>query len=348
MDTQDAPKVSVIIPVYNSEEYVAHAAQSLLCQDFESFELILVDDGSTDGSGTICDELAASDSRIRVLHVENGGMCRARNLALDVARGAYVTFCDNDDECLPGFLSKNYQLAVEYDADVVRFGRRTETFFDGSDSPEVIEYAPSTQEVLVAEDVYKRFSLLMYGSNGVWTGLYRRELLEKNHIRFNEELRRGCEDKIFNLDVYDAAQVVCLNPYVYYTWRRRVSHSSSMSFDDNYYLGFGLYLHRLNAFIEDHDLVRSDPGLCSKEILSPFREMVGARVRSGEATYEEDVKFCAKVRAIYDGYWSESCIDPKIPQSLVLASLMMGNYWLPACALRVWRVKVGRSGGVVS
>lgn len=86
-------------------------AQSILKQSFSDFELILVDDGSKDGSGKICDQLAAKDTRIKVIHKTNGGICSARNAGLKEAAGEYIAFCDNDDIYLPGLLEDNYALA---------------------------------------------------------------------------------------------------------------------------------------------------------------------------------------------------------------------------------------------
>ena len=115
--------ISVIMPVYKSEQYLKAAVNSVLAQQFDGFELILVDDGSPDESGRICDEFAELDSRVVVVHKENGGICSARNAGLRKAKGKYVAFCDNDDEYLPGLLAENYAFAEQYSADIVRFAR---------------------------------------------------------------------------------------------------------------------------------------------------------------------------------------------------------------------------------
>ena len=91
------PKLSVIVPVYNTEKYLRDCVDSILAQSFPDFELILVDDGSTDGSGAICDECAARDSRIRVIHQQNSGATVARRSGVRIAQGEYVTFVDSDD-----------------------------------------------------------------------------------------------------------------------------------------------------------------------------------------------------------------------------------------------------------
>ena len=85
-------KISIIVPVYNSEKYLPETAQSILKQSFSDFELILVDDGSKDGSGKICDQLAAKDTRIKVIHKTNGGICSARNAGIKEAAGQYIAY----------------------------------------------------------------------------------------------------------------------------------------------------------------------------------------------------------------------------------------------------------------
>ena len=131
MDENNVPKVSVIVPVYNSEKYLPETIDSILNQKFADFELILIDDGSKDSSGVICDSYAAKDSRVRVIHKENGGICSARNAGLKIARGEYLAFCDNDDKYLPNLLEDNYELAKEYNADIVRFKRKRIAYIDG-------------------------------------------------------------------------------------------------------------------------------------------------------------------------------------------------------------------------
>lgn len=336
------PKVSVIMPVYNSCEYVEAAARSVLAQDLDSFELLMVDDGSTDGSAEVCDRLASEDGRVRVFHIPNGGMCHARNLALLEARGEYVAYCDNDDEFLPGLLSENYGLAHAHEADCVRFGRRMEVQVVAGAAPQVSDAAPDRRTVVYAGELGWRYEELCFGSAGVWNGLYRRELLIEHGVRFNEDLRHGCEDKIFNLDVFDSARRICLNPSVCYLWRRRASHSSSFVPEDNYFVGFGLYLHRLSQFLERHGIRERDEALARSELLAPFREMVGVQARLSGVGRASDLEFCAKVRAVYEGYWDSSLVDRSIPQSLVLGWIMQGRMQAAATAVALWRAHLGR------
>lgn len=112
-------EISIVIPIYNKEQYVKSCLTSALSQDFEDYEVIAVDDGSTDGSGHICDEIANRDSRLRVIHTENGGVTAARRRGVEEAQGRFVMFCDSDDELLPHALRNPYEAMIDNDADEV-------------------------------------------------------------------------------------------------------------------------------------------------------------------------------------------------------------------------------------
>ena len=111
------PAISVIVPVYKAENCLSQCVDSILAQTFQDFEILLIDDGSPDQSGALCDEYAAKDSRIRVFHKENGGVSSARNLGLAQAAGTYIAFADSDDWMEPEELETLYGLIVEHGAD---------------------------------------------------------------------------------------------------------------------------------------------------------------------------------------------------------------------------------------
>ena len=116
------PAISVIIPVYNVSEYLERCVNSVSCQTFSDIEIILVDDGSTDDSGAVCDRLAKSDNRISVIHKQNGGLSDARNVGCSAATGEYVAFIDSDDFISEDMLSKLYLLATENNAEIAVCG----------------------------------------------------------------------------------------------------------------------------------------------------------------------------------------------------------------------------------
>ena len=112
------PKISIIVPVYNVEKYLRKCVDSILNQTFKDFELILVDDGSIDTSGKICDEYNLKDNRIKVIHKENGGLSSARNAGLDIAQGEYIGFVDSDDWIELDMYEELYKICKENDTDV--------------------------------------------------------------------------------------------------------------------------------------------------------------------------------------------------------------------------------------
>ena len=115
--------VSVIIPVYNTEKYLRNCIESVISQTYKNLEIILVDDGSPDNCGKICDEYAKTDLRIKVFHNENGGLSRARNFGIEKSNGEYVTFIDSDDFVEPNFVSTLVELCKKHNADIVQCNR---------------------------------------------------------------------------------------------------------------------------------------------------------------------------------------------------------------------------------
>ena len=123
-------KVSIIMPVYKVEEYVGKAIESIQAQTMKEWEFLIVDDGTPDRSGEICDAYAAKDNRIHVIHKENGGAPSARNLAIDMAKGEYMYFLDSDDWAEPTMLEDMYNLAKRDQAQLVVAGFYIDTYYE--------------------------------------------------------------------------------------------------------------------------------------------------------------------------------------------------------------------------
>lgn len=151
-----ASYVSVIVPVYNVETYLVPCIESILCQIYPHFELLLVDDGSTDGSGAICDAVANTDSRIKVIHKPNGGLSDARNHGMRCARGKYITFIDSDDTVTKDFLSILVTKAEEQNADIVQcnFALREEDLHTGTQSELLCDGSEGLRRFLIRDTVY--------------------------------------------------------------------------------------------------------------------------------------------------------------------------------------------------
>lgn len=120
------PAVSILVPIYNVGRYITQCLESIVAQTFADWECILVDDGSTDSSGEICDDFARKDNRFHVLHVKNGGVASARNIAVEAAEGRFIAFCDPDDWMDPECIATMYELITANGADIVQTGFRRE------------------------------------------------------------------------------------------------------------------------------------------------------------------------------------------------------------------------------
>ena len=168
-----APAVSVIVPVYNVEPYLYRCVDSLTGQTLTDIEIILVDDGSTDGCGRICDEYAAADPRVRVVHQENAGLSEARNAGIDRARADYLMFVDSDDWVEPDFCRIPFELAVKQRADLVIFQFRKRRNGKELRRHYSIAEGPKTQE--------EALDIILWGAAmAAWNKLYHRELFRNN------------------------------------------------------------------------------------------------------------------------------------------------------------------------
>ena len=169
------PLISIIVPVYNIEEYLPRCVKTLRGQTYPRIEILLVDDGSTDGTGSLCDRLAEEDARIRVFHKENGGSSSARNLGIAAAKGEYLGFVDSDDYVEPDMYEKLYAAIKQYDVSAAQTGR-DEIAPDGSRMPDIC-IPPKEPECIEAEDFLKE--LLMHrGDCSFCTKLIKRSVLE--------------------------------------------------------------------------------------------------------------------------------------------------------------------------
>ena len=160
------PEVSVIVPVYRVEKWLPQCLDSLTAQTLQETEIILIDDGSPDGCGALCDEYAKKDARIRVIHQENRGLSLARNAGLDAARGRYIMFADSDDWVEPDFCETPFRLAEETGADLVLFRHRRHE----KDRQSVFPRFPDAQGSLTPRDAIEKV-LFREGGISVWNKL---------------------------------------------------------------------------------------------------------------------------------------------------------------------------------
>lgn len=249
------PIVSVIMPVYNSDQYISEAIESVLKQSMPDFELILVDDGSTDSSGIICDQFKKKDVRIKVIHKTNGGVSSARNIGIYESVGEYITFIDNDDIYDKDFLKVLISAMKSADADLSKAGRKNiKITFNNK----ILGQTESTYKDICMD--YETFSAYypeikksgVYSS--IWNGIYKRSIILENKILFDESVRHGNEDIIFN-SVYSVyCKKIIFVKDLLYTHFYRFGHSTSAKFYDDQ------IITRIKAIKLEMNLVSDEEG----------------------------------------------------------------------------------------
>ena len=223
MNSLELDKISVIVPVYNVSRYLDKCVSSLLNQKYQNTEIILVDDGSTDASGDMCDRYAKQDERIKVLHKQNAGLGFARNSGLKVASGKYVVFIDSDDYVEDSMLSALFDAAQMYNADTVIGGFSTVV-----DNDIILSKTKLNNEEFKNKEIMQCLMPRLIGSApnkkdsirmSVWNVLYSMDIIMSNGISFPSEREMISEDIIFDLKYYQYSRKTVLIDSCHYCYR---------------------------------------------------------------------------------------------------------------------------------
>lgn len=198
-------KISVIIAVYNNEDHIDQCIQSILSQNLTNFELIIINDGSTDSCGSICDNYAANDKRVKVYHQENRGVSAARNLGLENAKGEWITFVDSDD-----YVSGNYfDCVLEYgDQDFILVSLNR---IENNEESEYVNFKP---QKLKLEEFIRTYQLYPHFPHA-GAKFYKAAIIVENKLKFDENVNFG-EDATFNLSyLFNCHKIALTNLYTY-------------------------------------------------------------------------------------------------------------------------------------
>ena len=215
--------VSIIVPIYNAEQYLRRCVDSILNQEYTDFELLLVNDGSTDASGDICEEYRDQDPRVIVIQKENTGVSDSRNRALDRARGKYLQFLDSDDWITPDATRLFVRAAEEYGCDMVISDFYRVVGERLSPKGDIEEEGVLTREEFAAH-MMENPADFYYGV--LWNKLYRRDIVEEHNLRMDTDIS-WCEDFMFNLEYIRYAKVFyALHAPIYYYVKRKGSLAS--------------------------------------------------------------------------------------------------------------------------
>ena len=269
--------------VYNIESYMRRSIESVLAQTYRDLEIIMVDDGSTDSSGAICDEYAARDDRIRVIHKANGGIPSARNACLDAATGSYICWIDGDDQMEPDMIEAMVNAVTEADADmcVCRYRQVFEDHtIDGGTGETYIYTGRELMDQFLRED--EKFLI----QNAVWNKLYKRELTED--LRFPE---MWYEDMVYTFHLIDRSKrsVYLDTPYYNYT-RDRGDSQTNAGINPRTYTDLIPALYDRSAYLEEkgrHDLALISDYMLYKRLLLYYT----AVHRSDDPNKKEHLRF---------------------------------------------------------
>ena len=311
--------ISIIIPVYNSVKYLDRCLQSLLCQTYEDFELLLVDDGSIDGSSDLCDRYAEKDCRVRVFHKKNAGASSARNLGLCQAKGEWITFVDSDDWVHRDFLLKRYETAMKTNADVVYCD--LELIYKSH-----VEYCRSADLNMDEETQVNSWILSRKTYSPIL--LIKNEILKVNNLAYLEGLH-FCEDFNLILKVLHFAKKVVKVPEALYYYNK-INEGSTM--------------HKLHMYRDELQKVYSDLietfTKCGtyeqyKKMLSwCILEYKTVSIVNGEHTYEELADFYPESNAYI---YSNQFLD--IKSKILLFCYMHNMAFLAGLMLKIYKLR---------
>lgn len=240
------PLISIIVPVYNVEKHIERCVCSLLNQTYSNIEVVLVDDGSVDNSGSICEILAETDNRILAIHKENGGPSSARNAGIDACHGDYIMFCDGDD-----FVHQQWAETLIRES-ILHTDSLTICGYTNVDENGVVLTDVTKPEGEYPKEAYfKLFTL----TGTVCVKIFNKKLLNDHKIRFDESVFHG-EDVFFTIDYLDLAEITkfyVINYPLYYYVRYRIQQRKSLSKEVSYFQMKAVYEKRI-GYISEEDI----------------------------------------------------------------------------------------------
>lgn len=221
MNTHLNPLISIIIPVYNVGHYLKYTLECVAKQAYTNLEILIIDDGSTDDSLSICQKYALQDPRFKVFHQQNQGVSQARNKGLELANGIYIGFVDSDDMPAPDMFSSLYANMVASNADL----SICNTAFIGESTTEISAKPTENQSIQVNSDLIVNWQKILWGSNErkfycIWDKLFKKDIIQKYDLRFEKKLRIG-EDTLFSISYFLCCDRIVIDQKTLYNHRIR-------------------------------------------------------------------------------------------------------------------------------
>ncbi|MGH4118115.1 glycosyltransferase family 2 protein [Clostridium sp.] len=241
------PQISIIVPIFNGAKYINNCIEMIINQTFKDFELLIIDDGSTDNSKKMCKEYAEIDSRIKVISKTNGGTWAARNRGIDESIGKYIIFFDCDDWYEDNLLSEMYKCIEINNVDLVIAGQTNVTVDKNGKTIRRKVVLPQSHTFHTSDEILKNYIILRKEEIGdtLWNKIYSAEIIKKNNLKF-ENYKRG-EDCIFNTNYYEVIDKCTILGSAHYSYRIENSNPVWLKYSENY----------LNMVLEENNTIIS-------------------------------------------------------------------------------------------
>lgn len=253
-------KASIIVPVYNAEKYLSHCIESLIKQTYKNIEIILINDGSTDGSLKICERYAERDNRIKIHSIKNSGVSTARNIGISLATGSYITFVDSDDWAEPNMIEFAMTKIKETESDIVVW-----SCYKNYYNEEIrISMIPGGDRVFSnnKDILYLKSIHAMYGeekvtdsvsTGSVWCKLYKKDIVTRNNLKFQPHLTRA-QDTVFSIYAFHYANKICYFDRSLYHYRiNNSSTTSGTRYISDTKIPFNALLGEYESFIKKYN-----------------------------------------------------------------------------------------------
>lgn len=283
--------VSIIVPIYNVEKYLSQCLDSIINQTYNKLEIILVDDGSTDGCANICDEYAKNDYRIRVIHKKNAGLGMARNSGLEIANGDFVVYVDSDDWLEKNMVEKLLIAIDQEQADFAVCGYQKQT----SNGQVLSRNSCCTTKIVFSNDEIKDMVLLpILGTTAearndidremcVWTNMYRMSIIKENHLRFVSERAYLSEDLFYNINYIMHVKRAVFIPECLYNYRLNDFSLTNVYRENRFQLLCNLYNNEIDL-LKKYELYEDAKQRVQRTFIMKMRNSIRILVNSNNET----------------------------------------------------------------
>lgn len=311
--------ISVIVPIYNVEKYLIRCISSIMEQTYQELEIILVDDGSPDNCGQICDEYATKDNRIKVIHKKNGGLSSARNAGLDIATGQYISFIDSDDYIEIDMYEKMFNYLNKHEADIV-ICEVNDVDEENNILDKKVIYTSKEPEVMNSTEVMRRY--LMGEWTASWDKLYKRDLFNK--IRFPEG--KINEDVAIMLHVFEQTETVVYIKDTLYNYRQRANSITTSNFSVKKLDALENCINNLEYVKDKHPQLREEAEYMLVNCILWTSHMIGKQEQKSK--YIEGIKKIKKLlRHQIISIYKNNIVSNNTKVKLSIMMISIGAYW---------------------